>query len=198
MSVVVEIKVDDQATPAQRRVIAGLEARGPLHRMMGERVQNTIRDHLAGVSLARHETANRLGASPSGFWEKAAENVGRNESLRADEAGAVVTVAHPGIGRAFHDVDIVPGAGKKCLTIPLAAEAYNQRAYRMEGLFVVRPKGKQPFLARKDGAGIKPMYLLVPAVHQKQDRTLMPSEDDLRLAALQGLRSYLKFLLRGG
>jgi hypothetical protein len=108
-------------------------------------------------------------------------------------------VKQVGIRRAAHDVDIAPGAGKQWLTIPIHAAAYNQRAYRMAGLFFVQPKGKDfALLGRREGegkgAGVVWMYLLKRSVHQKQDRTLLPSDAEYIAAAETGIGKYLIYL----
>jgi hypothetical protein len=120
-------------------------------------------------------------------------------------------------------VTIVPLGGKKWLTIPIHASAYNQRAYRMQGLFFAQPKGKaHALLGRRieesagrrrtkgkkspydddDGGGFEPatggvtwLYLLVHSVFQKQDRTLIPTDDEYGVAAKLGVRNYVNYLL---
>ncbi|MEI7730181.1 MAG: hypothetical protein WCO56_11455 [Verrucomicrobiota bacterium] len=187
MGVGIQINVLDGAGPAMREVVGKLNDRTALHQSIGESVQQGIRDHLAEVSRTRHNTAMRLGAAPSGFWEKAVDNIG----LNADGQRAEITIAHPGISRAEHDVTIVPGAGKKALTIPLVAEAYNQRAYRMPGLFVLKAKDGKAYLAKSEGGAVRLFYKLVPSVTLKQDRSLLPSDAEIRLAGRRGMEAYL-------
>jgi hypothetical protein len=188
-----QINAVDGASPKLEKFLSGLKQRRGLHQMMGNRVQALVRDHLIKLAGSRHATADRLGATPSGHLGKAAEKVASPASVRAGEDEAALVINHPGIGRAFHDVTIKP-TKSKYLTIPLIAEAYNRRAYRVPDLFVL--KGT-PLLAKTDGDGkIKVWYRLVKSVRQKQDRTLLPSDEEIRQAALAGVGDYID-LLRG-
>jgi len=183
------------------RAVTGLlpDLRG-LHDAMGYAARTLTRDHLIGLAGTRHDTANRLGATPSGHWAQAAEKT----TFTADATSATITITQPGIGRAMHDVDIHPSGGAKTLTIPLIAQAYNLRAasvWESEGLFVVKgknSKGSGAALAVKrlsDGS-LQPWYLLVPSVHQKQDRSLLPSNAAYERAAVDGAIRYLEFVHR--
>lgn len=199
MSISVTIDVRDAET--RRKVdlfMARLTDRTELHGKIGERARELTRNHLVAIAQTRHATANRLGATPSGHWAQAAERT----SSRADAEKATVTISQPGIGRAAHDVEIFPGPGKKYLTIPAIAAAYNQRAYRLDlkpiirfidgsrraiGLGKVTGKGKE----RKETI----WYWLVKSVRQKQDRTLLPSDQEYEIVALAGTRDYIDKLL---
>lgn len=195
-----KVDVNDGATPRVREFLERCANMRGLHEAIGLRARALTRDHLIELARDRHATANRLGATPSGHWAQAAEKT----THTADAVSATVTIAHPGIGRAMHDVDIVPTGGKKALTIPLIAQAYNLRAaaaWEQEGLFIAggkNAKGKEVAVAVKrlgDGS-LQPWYLLVPRVHQKQDRTLLPSDGEYALAAQQGARDFADYLLR--
>lgn len=188
-----------------------------LNRSIGERARELTRNHLIEIAQTRHATASRLGAAPSGHWGQAAEKT----TFQADADGATVTINQPGIGRVGHDVKIKPGAGKKYLAIPAIAEAYNRRAYRMTNLTVmVRMKdGKRTAVAlqerkaseirygriKKNGSRTvthvssrigNVWYWLVKEVNQKQDRTLLPSDEQYRLSVLAGVRDYVDRLSR--
>lgn len=217
MSVTMRIDVTDSATPALAAIAAGLGDRAGLHESIGRQALALTKNHLIKVSLdpARHKTADKLGATRSDHWGRAADN----STMRADSAAATITIKQVGIGRALHDVMITPKAGKKWLTIPLVAEAYNQRAYRMQGLFFAQPKGR-PFalLGRKSGGSagrrgrkgkaspyddddtapavgvVTWVYLLVKSVFQRQDRKLLPSEPEFLVAADIGVKTYLQYL----
>jgi len=143
-------------------------------------------------NLNRHDTANRLGAKPQQVFADAADSV----ESSVGNAFASVSISHPVIGRAFHDRDIKPK--KKYLTIPVNAAAYGRRAGEFDDLIFVRntPSGT-PILARKvDGSGemLETMYVLVKGVHQDQDRTLLPSDDQYGEAMERGTAAYVKKL----
>lgn len=193
MSAALSINVLDGATPALARVIGALSDRRPLHDSIGRRLQGVVRDHLIHLANTRHATAARLGAAPSGHLGRAAEKT----SFAADAESATVSIAQPGLIRAFRDVTINARPGS-ALTIPLVAAAYNQRAYRVPGLFIFKSRRKPgvAFLAKREGRSLVFWYRLVKTVRQKQDRTLLPADDALRDAALAGTRDYLAFLRR--
>ena len=193
------VDVQDGATPMVRELVAQLTNPRGLHEAIGLRGRTLTRDHLIGIAGSRHATANRLGATPSGHWAQAAEKT----TFEADTLSATITVKHDGIGRAMHDVEITPGAGKKFLTIPLISYAYNVRAaavWESEGLFIAKgknSKGKDVAVAGKrlaDGS-FQPWYLLVPRVHQAQDRSLLPSDEEYTQAAREGTRDFVDYLL---
>ena len=190
------IDVQGGQPPALRAVLGLLADRTGLHDAIARRATTLTRDHLIRIASSRHATASRLGARPSGHWAQAAEKT----TFSADSLAATITIAQPGIGRAMHDVDIYPGAGAKCLTIPLIAEAYNLRAadvWESEQLVVAKSKqsGKAFAGKRLEDGSFQAWYLLVPSVHQHQDRTLLPSDDEYRVSALEGAHDYLSYLL---
>jgi hypothetical protein len=192
---------------------AQISDRTEMNQAIGERARELTRNHLVAIAESRHATAERLGATPSGHWGQAAEKT----TFEADGIGATVSVHQRGISRVAHDVEIKPGEGKKYLTIPAIAEAYNQRAYRVPGLHLIfgRKAGEaaRPIALgtgaaseikygriRKDGSRKIThtasqlgtiWYWLVKSVHQKQDRTLLPSDEEYRLSALAGVRDFL-------
>jgi hypothetical protein len=106
-----------------------------------------------------------------------------------------LTINHPGLARAFHDIRIVP-VNAKALTIPVDAIAYN-RSPRQFGnqLFVWKSKTTgNAFLAqRQEDKSAKPLllYLLVRSVTQKQDRSLLPSQEEWEKAAARSALDWL-------
>lgn len=193
----ISIQITDTATPGLREMTAALKNRRPMMRLIGNRVKTRVRDHL----IARSQTVrNKLGAPSSGFWGQAAEKVARTAPV-AGQDSVSLSLNHPGVARAFGPVTIRPLTGVY-LTIPRIAEAYNRRAYRVKGLFFVKTKKGRAFLAESTGGGrgvkakLKIWYSLVPVVHQKQDRTILPSDAQLESAALQGVEDYLGLILQ--
>lgn len=202
MSIGVTVNMSDVRDGASERMqifMDGLRSKAGLHEAVGRRALSLTRNHLLQIAETRHETAQSLGASPSGHWAQATEKT----TMKSSEEMALISVKHPGIGRAAHDVDIVPKGGMY-LTIALIAAAYNRRARRVPGLFFVRPKGADyALLGKREGKGesaqVTWWYLLVQSVHQQQDRSLMPSEEEYRQAVLEGINDYVGYLIeRGG
>ena len=186
-----EITVDDESTKA---LLAKLKLTGQdaadLNARVATQAQELTRTYLGEISRSRHDSARRLGAAPTGFWGAAVESV----SARSDSQAATIGIRHPGIGRAMHDVTITPGSGKKYLTIPVNAAGYGRRASEVAGLVFIRTgPGKTPILAipHKASKTLTVIYALVPSVRQKQDRTLLPSDEGYEQAGAAGVRDWL-------
>lgn len=181
MPLTIQFDVEDGASPVLDFLRRGLEDPTELHGAIAERAEVLTRDYLRGIAPIRHGSAWRLGARPTGILEKAAES----PEGRGGRDFATLTM-RPGevLARAFGDVVITPRG--KYLTIPVAAEAYGRRAREFGDLFflLMGPK-RTPVLARRAANGnMTVYYLLVTKVTQKQDRTLLPS-DDAYLAAME-------------
>ena len=82
----------------------------------------------------------------------------------------------PGASRAFHDLDIRP-VEASVLTIPVNKEAEGKRAREFNDLFFFKTKNGKSFLGKVVNGSLTSFFLLVKHVHQKQDRTLLPSDD---------------------
>lgn len=200
MSISLHIEVrGEQVRALLDRFTSGIDDRTALHQHVGLRGRELTRNHLVAIAQTRHATAYRLGATPSGHWGQAAEKT----SFRADNESATISINQPGISRVAHDVTILPRAGKKYLTIPAIAAAYNQRATRIEGLRMmvrwINGSRRAVALAMVAGEGKAKTetvwYWLVSHVTQRQDRTLLPGDEEYRLAALAGVRDYVDRLL---
>jgi hypothetical protein len=201
--------VSDEASRVLDLLGQGLADRAEVHEFIADRAEHVTRDYLRKISATSHKTANRLGATPSGHLERAAESV----TSTSDAEGATVTVTSPGITRAFQDITIKPGAGKKYLTIPATAEAYNRRAgsftdlrlqFFKRGTLLALVKADQSSVATRTESGFSSeraaggkgtvFYWLKKSVFQTQDRTLLPSDQHLIAAAEEGAADYLRAL----
>ena len=80
-----------------------------------------------------------------------------------------------GAGRAYHDVIIRP-VRAKMLTIPMHSDAFHHSARDFNDLF--KPKGKN-ILARNVNGQLVAMFALAKSAFQKQDSSLMPTDDNL-------------------
>jgi hypothetical protein len=211
VSVNVEV-VGDKNLQEKFALVTGPDSRQKLNQSMGSAVREKIADHLAKVASEKHTTAQRLGATPSGHLEQAARAVEKTP-VESDSLAAYVTLNHPGLGRAFHDVTIVPH-GDYPLTIPINAIAYNRRVgqLRMEGHDIFRPlkKGAKAIghkigdrktaifsesdrmnvYVEKQGQSLVALYALTRSVTQMQDSTLMPTAQELTTAAIAGAISF--------
>lgn len=111
--------------------------------------------------------------------------------IEGDTVGVPIYVA--GISRALHDIVINPVEAKS-LAIPMHESAYgiSPREYNdrhpkgtQEALF--RPKEKD-YLAKKDESGnLVVMYLLRKSVHQAQDASLLPPDDQINNTVMEAI-----------
>ena len=192
--------VRDAVQPALDRLSAAFTDTTKLNRKIGGDVLSLVRDYLTQIAEERHESAEKLGASPSRHWG----NPDTYTTMRAGADSAVIGISKPGIGRVAHDVTITPVEGKQWLSIPLIAQAYNQRARAIAGLFFVQPKGKDfALLGRRTDnrydrddaqdartSSVEWVYLLVKSVHQNQDRTLLPPDEAFLFVASRAADEY--------
>lgn len=173
------------------RALTG-EDRTQVHGVMANAMQELTRGYLLRLGSAK-QTSQKLGATPSGFYARAAASV----EGRATSQGASVFMQRAGLSRAFRPYDLRPLKGR-LLTIPIDAEAYGKRAREFpdgkwrrfsdedvaegkstaSGLVFGRP-------APEKGGLFHALFRGVSKVHQDQDRNLLPSDQDyLDVAAL--------------
>ena len=88
-----------------------------------------------------------------------------------------------GAGRAYHDVIIRP-VRAKMLTIPMHSDAFHHSARDFNDLF--KPKGKN-ILARNVNGNLVAMFALAKSAFQKQDSSLMPTDDNLASGIFKAL-----------
>lgn len=148
-----------------------------------------VRSHIARLGSWKHASAERLGATPTGFLSKAARGTVHNASENHGE----VVIPSPGFSRAFHDVEIRP-RNAAFLTIPASAEAYGKRVSVLaaHGWKIWRPKGRKFLMGAVKGDEAKVLYWLAESVTQKQDRELLPSDEDMQRAAAGAIMAEMR------
>ena len=87
----------------------------------------------------------------------------------------ITNVDIPGANRAYNDINIRP-VKAKMLTIPMHSDAFHHSARDFNDLF--KPKGKN-ILARNVNGQLVAMFALAKSAFQKQDSSLMPTDDNL-------------------
>jgi hypothetical protein len=195
-------------------VTGTLEDRAKLNKVLGDR----LADELRGYFLTRNPDGRRLGsisaklnAPKRNFWNQMAAAT-KLESH--SESGATVVVGTNHFNIHLFGGTILPGPGKKALTIPLIAEAVGKRAANYEAdtgkkLFTIRGKkalfertgrgdAVEPGLIgrvrRRNGSsknvglvsrtGVRPVFALVKSATIKADPDALPPVEKL-LTALQ-------------
>ena len=108
-----------------------------------------------------------------------------NKVTKGDSLGVIGTtnVDIPGAGRAYHDVVIKPVRARH-LTIPIHQIAYGKKVSDFNDLF--KPKGKN-ILARNVNGNLVAMFALAKSAFQKQDSSLMPTDDNLASGIFRAL-----------
>lgn len=157
----------------------------------GESLAGVVQDHVRAAAGARHRTASRLGAMPTGHLSEGAANI----RMEKEGSRAVVVVPIPGITRAFGDLHIRP-TNKKALTIPINAAAYGVRAPELADsgwhLFTLPSRqgpGAGILFGRRDGMpSAVALYLLRNSADIPQDRGLMPSDEEMGEALAYGVK----------
>ena len=89
----------------------------------------------------------------------------------------------PGANRAYHDINIRP-VRAKMLTIPMHSDAFHHSVRDFNDLF--KPKGKN-ILARNVNGQLVAMFALAKSAFQKQDSSLMPTDDNLASGIFRAL-----------
>ena len=193
----VTIQTPENIEKLSEKLLGNMES---VYRNSGVRLARCIRNWMRMLASTRHDTANKLGASPTHHF-KASDVLPPN----ATTEDVSVTITTPGISRAYHDIDIYPVNGQ-FLAIPLHADAYGMgpREFEEKGngkLFRINRKGsteKGKVLYTSDVLNGKPipMYALTAHVHQVQDPSLMPSSDKMTEEAINGALAAIKQILK--
>jgi hypothetical protein len=187
------------AKSANSRLVQVAEAlspakRGEMHQAMGEGLGALVIDHLRAYGGSHHATAQRLGATPTEYINKAVQNT----SHSFDNSGASVTIKSSGdfdargMHRARRELKITP-TNKGALTIPLHALAYGRNVKTVaesEGITIFRPKGKNVPGYSKDG-GFVALYALVQSARIPHDPGLLPGEAAIKTTAGNMLADFI-------
>lgn len=198
MAVLIETRMEGKTGEflARLQTQLGQAGRKKLEEAAAKSVAALVRRHLSALGVNRHATAKRLDAQPTNIIGRTAEAV----SVRQNGPDTFVAVPHPMFRRAFRDVSIAPRTAK-ALAIPVAGEAYDKAPRSFADLFVWSRKRKTDgpddkgaaFLARRKGDALQLMYLLRRGrVEQKQDRSLLPSDEELSKAAKSGISALVR------
>lgn len=198
MAVRIETKMEGKAGEFLARLQAQLgdAGRKKLDGAAAKSVASLVRRHLSALGQNRHATAKKLGATPTNIIGRTAEDV----SARQEDADTFVVVPHPMFWRAFRDVEIAP-RNAKALAIPVAGEAYDKAPRSFADLFVWSRKRKTngpddkgaAFLARRKGDALQLLFLLWRGrLTQEQDRSLLPSDEELAKAAKSGIAAEIR------
>lgn len=195
----VEIDIRNMVGPALARVSAAMK-QGQLNTVAGRAGVNEVKEHYWQLE---RERPNAMGGTRTNFWAQCARST--NYTQLPD--GVKVSVSQVGAAQRFYGGRIVPGPGKKYLTIPARAEAYGRRAKEFTNLHfeiteagpalvqgyssTIRrtKKGKSKLVSETD-PGV--MFWLRREVNQKGDPSTLPTPVDLAAAVLSEVNDYVE------
>lgn len=188
------IKITSNAQTVQLKLVRWItevtvSGRQRLYSAAANAVAILTRQHISRLASRKHTTADNLGAHPTGHLEKAA----RATVHHATPSYGEVVIPLPGFSRAFHEVEIRP-RDAQALTIPAAAESYGKRASVLSALGwkIFRPKGKRVLMGSMKGDEAKVLYFLCSSVRQRQDRSLLPSDEEINQTAGAAVLEYIR------
>lgn len=188
----ISVTATDTTTPVLTRLQRVLKDRTQLNEYIARAAEAGTRMYLRKIAQQRHSTANRMGATPTGYLVKRAELV----KGQGTKDGAVITFTGAIFRRIAGPVTIRPKV-KKMLAIPMRAESYGKRPAQFRDLFVYRAGQGRAFLARKAGKGRLHFYFLLKSVVTlPQDRTLAPSDEEYAKFSEEGARAYVAAMER--
>ncbi len=189
------VQITDHATPALQRLAIGLNRGQELNRAMADGAAVLVRDHFAGAAGSNR---NPYGA-PSTFWRRMRGGV----RARADATAGVVAMPRE-IAQRYFGGPLSPTGGRRYLTIPARREAYGKRAREFRDLVFVPRKGGKAMLVQAEqtkflrsgkklhttSAGGGVFFWLVPGVTQHKNPDVLPTEQQIRAAAVGSASRY--------
>lgn len=161
-----------------------------VYRNAGSHLARCVRRHMRMLAAARHRGNGPSHFKPSDVLDPVVE-----------KDGVTVAVTTPGISRAYHDIDIYPKEAS-ALAIPLHASAYGMspREINDRGLYTMFRIKKDGVpgnvLYRSEDDKLIPMFALTQHVHQNQDPSLMPTDQQMMDAAEAGAKAVLDQILK--
>lgn len=184
------VKIEDNATPEIGRVQQVLNPR-KIAAIIGPACSRAVRQHFLTLGT------NKKGWLSTHFYSRAA----RATSWQTVSGGIVVSVNQIGVRSRFFGGTIRP-VKRKMLAIPIDAESYGKLPgdFSKESLFVFHDKKSgKTFLMRRleetDGRGknkatttrMQALFLLTRSVTQQENRSILPSDDELNDVASEAI-----------
>lgn len=184
----INITVTDHVTPD---LIAKMQAMGPegmtdCHSGVGEAVARLMRTHFTA----------RGGKT---FWPRMAR---ATSLVAADSKHAVVAVSDYAIlGKIQETTVIRPKNGKKFIAIPVPdamdeTQGHRPSARLIKDTFCIQSKRGNFLIVRRDGSGIKPLWILKPQVTLHRDPNALPSDAEYQDTITKAVQNWLGTISR--
>lgn len=204
------------------QVTGTLNDRSGLNEALGLRLAEELKTHFGKKNVAGKKPgslADRLNGPKTNFWNRMADAT-KLETF--NERGATVGVGTNHFNIHLFGGTILPGPGKKALTIPLVTEALGKRARNYEAetgrkLFTIRGKkalfertgaptgealvgrvrrrnGQSKSVGLVSRTGVRPVYALVKSATIRKDPDALPDTAILITALQQEADDYVQIL----
>ena len=181
------------ALQADLEKLAGAVTSDQLALVMGRTLAQVIRDHFVQLSFdrAHHQSAQSLGAAPTGFYERARQGVQQPE---LESGGVSVSINKEGLAQRVFGGTISAKPGGY-LTIPARTDTYGHRASEFPNLrlIVFGETGLAALVDKNEPAHEGTVYFwLVRSVTQSPDPTVLPSDAEMVDPAIENAQRYIE------
>jgi len=152
----------------------------------GRGVSNAVKRHL----VERDARGRSDGLPRTGYYGDAASGV----TTEVNGSRAVVTIHKEGVALHYYGGVVYPTDGHKALAIPKVAAVAGKRPAEADPdrskFAIVWPKGKTAGTLRDKESG-EVVYLLVPKATIPEDKTILPTEDEMKSAGMAAMEAIL-------
>lgn len=192
MSVSIDVKFDDKATPPLMRLSQAVQ-RPDVRKVMGRAIATDLRKKFSEFDSTK---ANKLGGKRTHFWAQARRGVQQPQLVGGD--GVVVAINQVGVAQRYFGGEIRPVVAK-FLTIPVNPAAYGHRAREFSDLEPIFFPTGDGILVKKGTEGTKGIgtvyYRLVKSVYQDADPEVIPTDEELQTVAYDAGENYMRTLI---
>lgn len=152
----------------------------------GRGVSNAVKRHL----VERDSRGRSDGLPRTGYYGDAASGV----TTEVSGSRAVVTIHKEGVALHYYGGVVYPTSGHKALAIPKSIQGAGKRPAEADPdhtkFALVWPKGSTTGTLR-DKETDEVVYLLVPKATIPEDKTILPTEDEMQSAGMAAMEAIL-------
>jgi hypothetical protein len=207
MSLAMNIRIQDSATPATAKLQGALDSREKMNAAIGTEVKKQVQTHLLGRGR------NKKGWPTTNFYPRAAKST--TSSYNA--TSATVSINQIGVRQRYYGGTIRP-VKAKALAIPISPVSYGHVPSDFPGLFLLKtPKGAYLVQAgqelseagnivgrkraggnakRRRRAELNFLFALKGSVYQEPDASVLPTEADITKTALREIQRHVEAATR--
>ena len=179
--------------PAQLRDVMPSEQE--LAQAAGRAVSNIVKRQL----VERDQSGRSDGLPRTGYYGDAASGVttemsGKTALITIPGKTALITIHKEGVALHYYGGVVYPTSGHKALAIPKSIQGAGKRPAEADPdrtkFALVWPKGKTTGTLR-DKETDEVVYLLVPKATIPEDKTILPTEDEMKSAGMAAMEAIL-------